>query len=75
MREIEDGINPPPYFANMEEDEEEEYEASLSQGARLSAYMSKFEDVAERLARMEAQREEDMRAFAQQAIALSSKNE
>lgn len=66
---------PSAYFANMEDDEDEEFERQLSQGVKLSAYISKFEDVSERLARMEAQREEDMRAYAQQAIASSSKNE
>lgn len=65
---------PSAYFANMEDDEEEEYEMQLSQGAKLSAYISKFEDVAERLARMELQRDEDMRVYAQKT-ASSSKNE
>ena len=67
--------HPSAYFANMEEDEEEEYEMQLSQGAKISAYLSKIEDMTERLAKMEMQREEDMRMFAQQAIASSSKNE
>ena len=66
---------PSAYFANMEDDEDEEYEISLSQGAKLSAYISKFEDVAERLARMEAQRDEDMHAYTQNAATSSSKNE
>lgn len=66
---------PSAYFANMEDDDDEEYELQMSQGVKLSAYMSKFEDVAERLKKMEAQREEDMRVYSQQAIASSSKNE
>ena len=58
----------------MEDDEDEEYELQMLQGVKLSAYISKFEDVAERLARMEAQCKDDMHVYNQQAIALSSKN-
>ena len=35
---------PSAYFANMEDDEEDDYEYQLSQGAKLSAYISKFEE-------------------------------
>ena len=66
---------PSAYFANMEDDEDEEYKLQMSQGVKLSTYISKFEDVAKRLARMEAQREDDMCVYNQQAIASSSKNE
>ena len=59
----------------MEDDEDEEYELQMLQGVKLSTYISKFEDVAERLARMEMQREDDMHVYNQQAIASSSKNE
>ena len=58
----------------MEDDEDKEYKLQMSQGVKLSTYISKFKDVAERLARMEMQREDDMCVYNQQAIALSSKN-
>ena len=59
----------------MEDDEDEEYELQMSQGVKLSAYISKFEDIVERFARMEVQCEDDMHVYNQQAIASSSKNE
>ena len=59
----------------MEDNEDEEYQLQMLQGIKLSAYISKFKDIAERLARMEVQHEDDMCVYNQQAIASSSKNE